>query len=154
MSQVGTHELKPIGQSQIGQVCLGDIQRSQRDVRSQDTAGGQLECHGARDATRAGTEIEDCGPPRQRQLECRLDQVLGFGTRNQDAGINPKGAAIELLVPDDIGDRFAGQSAAESELETSVLAFGQGTILSRQDLCLGPARDVCQQTGLASRVEG
>ena len=43
--------------------------------------------------------------------------MLGLGSRDQDAAVDVEGAAVELLDPEQIGDRLARESALEESFE-------------------------------------
>src|SRR5690606_7262407 len=60
------------------------------------------------DTARAGAEVEDArGLVLADLLLAEVDQRLGLGTRDEDLGSDDEVAAVELLAPEDVGQRFS-----------------------------------------------
>ena len=108
-------------------------ERRKRKIGGCHLPARPLDRHGHRHRAGAGAEVEysgHLGPGGQRQRQDRLDEVLGFGSRNENPSIDDELAAVELALPCQVGERFAGRAPGQQFVEASHR--------DRVDLLVGP----------------
>jgi hypothetical protein len=76
---------------------------------------------------------------------CRLDELLGFGTRDQDVARDREIQSAERGAPGDVLDRLAGLAALDPALEGSGLIRPDGTRALEVELGPGQAQQPAEQ---------
>lgn len=144
-SQVAGREKKSALQSVAAQVVASHSQGPGRDVGGDDPGCRKLQAQGAGKASGARSDIEHPWRWRQRQLEGRLDEVLGLGSRDEHPAVDLEQPAVELLGPDDIGHRLATESSVDDLFEMAGCNVCQFFVLPGENLRFSPAQDVAEQ---------
>ena len=91
-----------------------------------------LQCDGYGDAAAACTDVDD--PPLVRsESNGGLHELLGFGTRDENAGIDPELAAEELGTPANVLQGLTAQPPAEIRAKTGFdLAGGWLVVVGKE----------------------
>ena len=75
----------------------------------------------------SGADIDNRGSLRQIQLQCHVDQQLGFRPGNQNSRIDPERSAVKLTFTEQVGDRNTFGTPVEQVAEVRCC----GLILNR-----------------------
>ena len=104
------------------------------------------------DRAGAGAHIQHASAGGQAG-QSQFDQQFGFGTGNQYIGRHAQHQAIEFALPDQIGDRFALQTALHQPLQGFRLRRRQDLFVMRDELHARQAGDMAQQDARLQRIQ-
>jgi len=144
-SQVASREQQSVLQPVATKILQSDSQGSGRDVGGDNPGCREFQAQGAGEAAGTGSDIEHRGRWGQRQLEHPFDEVLGLGSRDEHPAVDLERPAVELLAPDDIGNRLTAEPAVEDLFETAGGSLFQCVVLPGENLRLRPFQDVAEQ---------
>ena len=137
-------------------VVTGHGERRPGDVRGDNLPARPLLRDGQRDGAAARAHVDEC----QRflpavELEHRLDEQLGFGTRDQGIRRDVQGQGPEFTLAGQVGDRYALLALSNEFLKGIVLMVCQQLLRPGEKPGAWLADDVAeQQLGLEMRQVG
>jgi len=123
------------------------VQRREGEVGGDDGPGGPLRREGDRETARTGADVERKSSSGQWHGERKLDQMLGLGTRDQDAGVHGEGPAEELALAEQVGDGLSLPPPVE-QVPESALGLGRDrVVVPGEDARLVPCQEAAEQQG-------
>ena len=162
-SKAGVEGRSPIRETEANSIVhpvalsipVGDIDRAERSVQSPDATFFDLGGQGDRDASGAGTEVQDLWVCWKIQSERQLDQVLGLWSRDQDPPIYREASAIEFTLAGQVGNRLAGKTACDQPLKGGGgLAVDRRLGKAEEPALIEPGQVAEEEVGLAAGAAG
>ena len=137
--QIGADEADAFGELEAIGVGLGELEGRDRGVDGDEPSlvAGLGDREG--DGTRARADVEDRHQGRRRRpegLEQPVDEVLGLGPGDQHAAVDEQVEieGMEAARALDVGDRLAGEAAANEVAEIPAIGLGQEPVVLEIEL--------------------